>query len=154
MAGRPLRKAMFAEIEARGGADWLGEYIADGGTVKDLAAEFGCTRSYASRHLNAHQPYADALANARRENADALAEEALEIADAMADDALITKEKIAVNRERIDIRKWMAAANHPDRYQQNKQQTQVVLNVNALHLEALKKPRAGETARVINGDGE
>ena len=143
MAGKALRKRLFAEIETRGGAEYLQEYIAEGGTVLDLAEELGCSRTYLSRHLNAHPDYKAALDEARRENADKLADEALSIADALADATVVTKEQIAVAKERIDVRKWLATVNHPDRYQQNKNGPTVVLNINALHLDALRKVSKG-----------
>ncbi len=143
MAGKALRKRLFAEIETRGGAEYLQEYIAEGGTVLDLAEELGCSRTYLSRHLNANPDYKAALDEARRENADKLADEALSIADELADAEGITKEQIAVAKERIDVRKWLATVNHPDRYQQNKNGPTVVLNINALHLDALRKVSKG-----------
>ena len=145
MAGKALRKRLFAEIETRGGAEYLQEYIAEGGTVLDLANELGCSRTYLSRHLNANPDYKAALDEARRENADKLADEALQIADALADIGAdpVTKEQIAVAKERIDVRKWLATVNHPDRYQQNKNAPTVVLNINALHLDALRKVSGG-----------
>ena len=143
MAGKALRKRLFAEIETRGGAEYLQEYIAEGGTVLDLANELGCSRTYLSRHLNANPDYKAALDEARRENADKLADEALGIADALADADGVTKEQIAVAKERIDVRKWLATVNHPDRYQQNKNGPTVVLNINALHLDALRKVSKG-----------
>lgn len=153
MAGKALRKRVFAEIEARGGAEYLQDYIAEGGTVLDLATELGCSRTYLSRHLNAHPEYKTALDDARRESADKLADEALQIADSLADDVEVTREQIAVAKERIDVRKWLATVNHPDRYQQNRNGPTVVLNINQLHLDALRKTRAGVTidATAIGG---
>lgn len=155
MAGKALRKRLFAEIETRGGAEYLQEYIAEGGTVLDLANELGCSRTYLSRHLNANPDYKAALDEARRENADKLADEALGIADALADAEGVTKEQIAVAKERIGVRQWLAVVNHPDRYQQNKNGPTVVLNINALHLDALRKvSRGGDNAKVIGGTDE
>lgn len=143
MAGKALRKQLFAEIERRGGAEWLADFIAGGGTVLDLATEMGCSRTYLSRHLNAHEEYANALRQGRREQADALADEALQIADGMADDPNITRERVAVAKERIDVRKWLAAVNDPDKYRQNNSAPSVTININQLHLDALKKRRDG-----------
>jgi hypothetical protein len=154
MAGKALRKRLFAEIETRGGAEYLQEYIAEGGTVLDLANELGCSRTYLSRHLNADPDYKAALDEARRENADKLADEALGIADALADAEGITKEQIAVAKERIDVRKWLATVNHPDRYQQNKNGPTVVLNINALHLDALRKVSRGVVIEGTTIDAE
>ena len=156
MAGKALRKRVFAEIETRGGAEYLQDYIAEGGTVLDLANELGCSRTYLSRHLNAHPEYKAALDDARRESADKLADEALGIADALADDPEVTREQIAVAKERIDVRKWLATVNHPDRYQQNKAGPTITLNINQLHLDALRKTRTGVTidAAAIGGSDD
>ena len=141
MAGKALKKRLFAEVEARGGADWLRDYIAEGGTVKTLAEELGCSRTYLSRHLNAEESYAAALLEARAEFAEALADEALEIADSM-QEGVTSREGIMIAKERIDVRKWLASVNN-SRYQPNKSGTQITLNINQLHLDALKKHRDG-----------
>jgi len=154
MAGKALKKRLLIEIGERGGPEYVREYIAGGGTILDLANELGCSRTYLSRHLNAHEAYAPVIADARREHADALAEEALQIADNMADNVGISKEQIAVAKERIDVRKWLATVNHPDRYQQNKAGPTVTININQLHLDALKKRNAGDGAKVINAAGD
>lgn len=143
MAGKALKKMLLAQIADRGGPDWLHEYIAGGGTILDLANELGCSRTYLSRHLNAQDEYRAVIMEARREHADTLAEEALQIADGLADADEVTREQIAVAKERIDVRKWLATVNHPDRYQTNKSGPAVVLNINQLHLDALKKRRDG-----------
>lgn len=143
MAGKALRKRLLAEIEQRGGPEYVGEYIAEGGTIKDLAEELGCSRTYLSRHLYAHEAYRPVIDEARRQHADALADEALQIADGLADADAPTRETIAIAKERIDVRKWLATVNHPDRYQVNKLGPVVTININQLHLEALKKRRDG-----------
>lgn len=153
MAGKELRKRLLAEIGDRGGPEYIREYIASGGTILDLANELGCSRTYLSRHLNAHDDYAPVIAEARQEHADALAEEALQIADGLADDVR-TKEQIAIAKERIDVRKWLATVNNPDRYQQNKNGPTVTININQLHLDALKKRRDGDGAITIEGTAE
>lgn len=143
MAGRALKKRLLAQIGDRGGPEYVREYIASGGTILDLATDLGCSRTYLSRHLNAHEDYRPAIDEARREQADTLAEEALQIADAMADPLgdPITREQIAVAKERIDVRKWLATVNNPDRYQPKQQNQAINININALHLDALKKQR-------------
>lgn len=152
MAGRALKRRLLAEIEQRGGPEYVREYIAGGGTILDLANELGCSRTYLSRHLNANELYRPVIEEARREAADALAEEALQIADGLADTDGLTREHIAVAKERIDVRKWLASVNHPDRYRQDRGGPQIQININELHLEALKKMRPGDGARVVGAD--
>ena len=154
MAGRALKRRLLAEIADRGGPEYVREYIATGGTILDLANELGCSRTYLSRHLNANDEYRPVIEEARREQADTLAEEALQIADALADADEITRERIAVAKERIDVRKWLATVNNPDRYQQNKNGPTVTININQLHLDALKKRRDGDGAVTIEGTAE
>jgi hypothetical protein len=143
MAGKALRKKLLAEIDGRGGPEWLQDYIAEGGKISDLATELGCSRSYLSRHLNAHPDYKAVILEARSEYADKLADEALDIADGMASVPNITREQVAVAKERIDVRKWLSAVNDPNRFRQNNNGPNVTINVNQLHLEALKKHRDG-----------
>lgn len=154
MAGRALKKRLLAEIADRGGPEYVRDFIAAGGTILDLANELGCSRTYLSRHLNAHEDYRPMIEEARREQADTLAEEALQIADGLAD-GTVTREDIAVAKERIDVRKWLATVNHPDRYQVNKNTPTITLNINQLHLDALKKRRGpGDDAITIEGQAE
>jgi AraC-like DNA-binding protein len=143
MAGKALKKRLLIEIGERGGPEWLQDYIADGGTIARLAEEMGCSRTYLSRHLNAQPEYRSVITEARAEYADKLADEALEIADDMATLDDVTREQIAVAKERIDVRKWLAAVNSPDRFRQNNNGPSVTININQLHLEALKKHRDG-----------
>jgi AraC-like DNA-binding protein len=152
MAGKALKRRLLAVIEERGGPEYVGEYIATGGTILDLAEELGCSRTYLSRHLNAHPAYKPVIDDARREQADTLAEEALQIADGLADADAPTRESIAVAKERIDVRKWLASVNHPDRYQQNKNGPTVTININQLHLDALKKRRDGNLTIDVTPD--
>lgn len=143
MAGKALKKRLLQEIGERGGPEWLQDYIADGGTIARLAEELGCSRTYLSRHLNAQPDYKAVILEARSEYADKLADEALDIADGMATLEDITREQVAVAKERIDVRKWLAAVNDPNRFRQNNGGPAVTININQLHLEALKKHRDG-----------
>jgi len=155
MAGRALKKRLLNEIKDLGGPEYVREFIASGGTILDLADQLGCSRTYLSRHLHAQPEYSAVINDARREQADTLAEEALKIADQMAEADDITRESIAVAKERIDVRKWLATVNNPERYQTNKPQAAVTININQLHLEALKKRNAlpGDDAKVV-GEGD
>ena len=67
----------------------------------------------------------------------------MDIADGMAEIGNITREQVAVAKERIDVRKWLASVNDPSRFRQNNGGPTVNINVNQLHLEALKKHRDG-----------
>lgn len=108
-----------------------------------------------SRHLNAHPDYKAVILEARSEYADKLADEALDIADGMATLPSISREQVAVAKERIDVRKWLASVNDPNRFRQNNNGPSVTINVNQLHLEALKKHRdGGITIEGTVNDGE
>lgn len=153
MAGKALRRRLLAQIADRGGPDYVRDYIASGKTILDLANELGCSRTYLSRHLHEQPEYSAVIVEARKDAADVLAEQALQIADQLATETdPVTRERIAVAKERIDIRKWLATVNNPERYRQDRAGPQVQINIGELHLDALKKFRAGDTARVVGGD--
>lgn len=143
MAGRALKKRLIGEIDALGGPEWLQDYIAGGGTIADLSVKMGCSRTYLSRHLNAVPEYRAVIDEGRREYADQLAEESLQIADGMAEVVGISREQVMVAKERIDVRKWMASVNNPDRFRHNPNAPNVTINIGQLHLDALKKRRDG-----------
>ena len=70
MAAKKFEREMMAKVEALGGAEFVEDYIGDGGTVKSLSEEIGCSRTFLSRILNKRDEYKTALENGRRAQAD------------------------------------------------------------------------------------
>jgi len=143
MAGKALRRRILSDVEANGGADWLFDQIASGMTVAKLAEQYGCTRSYISRTLNADPEYKRALEQARVEAADALVEEGLTMVDKL--DGNSSSNEIAATREKINWRKFMAGSLNQNKYG-SRPQTNVTLSIGELHLDALRKINAERKA--------
>lgn len=147
MAGKVLKRKMFAELDRLGNmvgktpAEFVYDYIASGKTMTDLAEDLGCSRSYASRHLNADPEISKALDAARRDGAEAMADRMLQMTDDLArrldEGEEIRPERVAVMKEQNAMRKWLAAANNPDRFAPKDKAVQI--NIGDLHLDALRK---------------
>jgi hypothetical protein len=77
------------------------------------------------------------LEEGRRLQADAFAEDSLGIVDGMAESGNFRSEDVQLAKERVSVRKWMAALNNPDKYAPKDKG--ITINVGNLHLDALKK---------------
>ena len=136
MAGKQLRKKILADIEAKGGAEYVMEK-ASSMTLKAWAIEeWNCSRNYLSETLRGVPEYARALEKAQPVLADAMMEENVEIADSISKDA--TNAQIAKVREQMQARKMLAAGLNRDRYGSGPK-TEITLNLGDLHLDALRK---------------
>lgn len=140
MAGKPILRKLIADIEAAGGEDALYARIADGETVLSISRDFGVSRNFLSGHLN-HGPERKAKMRAAREtHADFLGDEITEIADTA------TPITAQVAKLRIDTRRFVAGRLNPETWS-DKQGPLVQINANTMHLDALRKIRAEDTAR-------
>lgn len=137
MSGKKFEAEMMAKVETLGGTDFVLDFIGDGGTVTELCKVVGCSRSFLSRILNKRPEYRAALEEGRRLQADALAEDSMHIVDDMAAGGNFRSEDVQLAKERVSVRKWMAALNNPDRYAPKDKG--ITINVGSLHLDALKK---------------
>lgn len=135
MAGFSVRKKLRADLKARGGSDFVLEYIGDGGTVSALAEEMGVSRSFMSRILNGD--YRAEMEEGRKILADKMADDSLELIDGLATKEDLSSQDVQLAKERVAVRKWMSALNHPDRFAPKQQN--VTVNIGELHLGALKK---------------
>lgn len=136
VAGKALRKRILSDVERQGGADWLYDQIASGVTVAQLARDYGCSRSYLSRALNANDEYRKILQEARVEAADALVEEGLTMVDTLTGDS--SSNEISATREKVNYRKFMAGALNQAKYG-TRPQNNITLNIGDMHLDALRK---------------
>mgnify|MGYP000306530944 CR=1 FL=1 len=162
MAGQPKKRALFASIEAMAeiasretddevtSAQFVWQWVADGGTVSTLAEELGLARAFVSRKLNGVDEFRQALDEGRRVRADAMADEALEIADNLVGPDLTTTH-VAAAREQINVRKWMTGVYDAARFAPKGDV--ITVNVGDLHLDALRQMRNVTPAIVaIEGD--
>ena len=136
MAGKALKKKILTDVANNGGADWLYDQIASGITVAELARQYGCSRSYVSRALNAIPEYKVALESAREEAADALVEQGLAMVDTL--DGNSTTNEISATREKVNFRKFMAGSMNQNKYG-TRPQNNVTLSIGDMHLDALRK---------------
>jgi len=140
MAGRKFQRMVMKHLEDLGGTDYVLDYIGDGGTVVALSEKTNCSRSFLSRVLNNTPEYRAALDEGRRILADKMADDSLAMVDELAGKEDLSSQDVQLAKERINVRKWMAALNHPDRFAPKKEE--VTINIGQLHLGALKKIRA------------
>lgn len=131
--GQPILKKMWQDIEAMGGVDRIIERHANGETLGSIAAELGVSRGFMSWKINKVPGVKERLAEARRMRADVLAEEALSLADGVPEDAMAIRKV----QTQVDVRKWLAGVNDPERYGTQKAAVQV--NIGSLHLDALRR---------------
>lgn len=145
MASNPIEAQMWANIDKQGGVDRIIERVAEGESIKDIAAGLGISRSFLSWKINAIPGVKERLVQARKVRADKWGEEALEIADNVEPDPnQINKAKM-----RIETRKWLAGVDDPDRF--GTKQAQVNISLGGLHLDALRKVQAELSAKTIEG---
>ena len=160
MAGRPKRKAAFAEIEKRGGAEYLQDFLLSGGTVSSLAKELNLDRGYLHRILGKHEAYSAAMEAVREEAADAHAEAGFEIMRRLREDRRTERDNarpgskvselsaldISIAKEEAMQHRFIAEAWNQKRYGSSKGQTQITVNVGDMHLDALRKVKLVQEA--------
>jgi len=136
LAGKQLKKKILADIEAKGGAEYVMEKASNMTLRAWAAEEWGCSRNYLSETVRGIPDYARALDKAQPILADAMMEENVEIADGISKDA--TNAQIAKVREQMQARKMLAAGLNRDRYGSGPR-AEITLNLGDLHLDALRK---------------
>jgi transposase-like protein len=147
MPGNPLLNKMIGEIEELGGEDWFFEQVADGRTFRDIAGQFGRSRALLYKWLVKHVPeYEDKLKAARLIAAHAHVEDALVILDE-ADGS--SQPGVIKAKERANFRKWLASVQNRKAYGEQSKGPVIALNINSLHLDALKA--AGVTSVALPG---
>ena len=134
MAGRKRHKTLMVLIAETGGVEKIFEEISNGRTISSIAREFQVSRNMLSTILNCPE-HRTQLRAAQRQGAEQLADAALEIADNVPEDAAA----ISKARERISVRKWMASAMDPERWNTTRANQQVQVNISAQHLDALRQ---------------
>jgi hypothetical protein len=145
MAGKKKNRTLMAIIDETGGIEKIFEEISNGRTIASLAREFQVSRNMLSGILNKSE-YRTQLREAQRQGAEQLADAALEIADNVPEESAA----ISKARERIAVRKWIASAMDPDRWNTTRANQQVQVNIHAQHLDALRKVQS----EVIDHEGD
>lgn len=167
MAGRPKRRRIIAEIEKRGSADYLKDYLLSGGTILRLAKELDCDRGYLHRLLTSHEEFNTAIEAVREQAADAHAELGGEVmrrlredrknerlnADPGSKQSEISAIDVSIAREEVAQHRFIAQAWNQNRYGTRANQTQVTLSLGDMHLDALRKVKViRDDPKVIEND--
>ena len=166
MAGRPKRKAALAEIDSRGGVEYLTDFLVSGGTVTQLAGELGLHRGYLHRILKDHPELSKALEQARIDAADAHAEAGFEIMRRLREERKqeranapegtrareLSALDMSIAKEEAAQHRFIAQAWNQSRYGGQQNQTHVTVNLGDMHLDALKKMKTVRDAKVIDHD--
>lgn len=139
MAGHIRRRTIASNLDKIGEHTLL-EKIASGMTMAGLAKELGISNLSLYHWIKKDPDRQDRFAQARSIAADQWAEECLDIAD--------QADGVSANADRLKIetRKWLAGVTNPDKYRAAPAQAAVQVNVNQMHLEALKQLNLGQDA--------
>jgi transcriptional regulator with XRE-family HTH domain len=119
-----------------GHADYIFQQLEEGKLQKDIADSLGVMRSSLARWLNANQERKQLLSESRAHASDGLAEEMLTIADEAANAG--AAHEVAAAKLRIETRARIAGVWNREKYGEQKA-GQVVVNIGALHLDALRQ---------------
>jgi transposase-like protein len=136
MAGHIKRRTIASNLDKVGETALL-EKIASGSTMAGLARELNISNLSLYHWVKKDPDRQERFRQARALAADAWAEECLDIAD--------QSDGVSANadRLRVETRKWLAGVTNPDKYKSAPTQTAVQVNVNQMHLDALKQLSAG-----------
>jgi hypothetical protein len=157
MAGKPLRRAMIAELERRTREefndeqeathlDYVVRWVESGGTVigllKDMnqGVQRGMLMDYLEKQYGAE--VSRRMSEARIEGAHAMVEDGAEIVD----NARADKDSIALAKLRADTKAWIAGRWNRQAYGEPKQGAQVQINIGSAFLDSLR--RRAESTRL------
>lgn len=131
MAGHIKRRTIASNLDKVGETVLL-EKIASGLTMAGLARELKISNLSLYHWIRKDPDREERFKQARVIAADQWADECLDIADA--------SDSVSANSDRLKIetRKWLAGVTNPERFQA-KPTTAVQVNVNQLHLDALRQ---------------
>ncbi len=137
MPGQPKRRQMEERLESLGGIEWLCEQVADGYSLRDIAAEhLDCSRWLLMRWIHADPDREACYQEAKREGAAALVEEGKTLLDTADEHSTAAVQKA---RFRADYRKWSAGVLDRQSFGPPDHRTSLnVLNIQELHLAALQ----------------
>lgn len=122
------------------------ERVAAGESLTKIAATYGCSRHSMYKLFHKNDKLWDLFVEARRESAFALAEEGTKILDDLSEPnpdgslKVVTREDIALARERVAQRRWLAQAYDRDTFGIQTPEANLNLSVGALHLRVLMAP--------------
>lgn len=150
-----LHPAGIATLIEAGGPGILCEALAAGQTYSDVAKRFGGSRGALMRWISQLPPdVQQQIRDADSQGASALVEETLGIADGMTDKMLqaekgpLASDIATAEKARITTRQWFAERKDKDNWGP-KAQVETVVNIQTIHLDALRHYHAPKLAQPI-----
>ena len=166
MAANPFLQLVLARVKAKGGWSPVLERVAAGEALTKIAKTYECSRYSLYKLLHKNPKLWALYEEARRQSAMALAEEGTEILDEL--DAplpdgtrrVITREDVALARERVAQRRWLAAAYDRETFGLTPSEgSNSGISIGSLHLKVLMAPPAprpqlpsGSQPRVVEAE--
>lgn len=136
MPGQPKTRQMVERLKSLGGLDWLCEHIADGESLRDIAAEhLGCSRFTVVRWLKKDLDRKTRYDEARTESASAMAEHSKKLLD---DADVSSTASVQKARNIADFCKWYAGVLDRPNFGPPDQKSLVSVSIEHLHLSALQ----------------
>lgn len=143
----PFLRLVLQRIRERGGWTPILERIAAGEALTHIAKDYGCSRWSFYKLLHKKDQLWDLFLEARRQSAMALAEEGTDILDELSEPApdggirVVTREDIALARERVAQRRWLAQAYDRETFGIQTPEGGQHLSIGSLHLRVLMAPQ-------------
>lgn len=144
MAGRPITRKEYKRLD--GVEEDIYEDIATGLPVTKAILKYNCSKRIWYGWLEKVPGRLEKYHAARKRWAEYLAEETLAIADSSTDPG-----DTAVNKLRVDTRKWLASRVDPERWA-DKQAPAIQISLQNEHLNALKD--ISQSRKLIVDDGD
>ena len=136
MPGQPIFQKLRKDIQEIGGEEWFFEQVADSRPIYKIAKQFGISRSLIYRWLKACVvDYPDKLRAARLLAAHNDVEDGLKLIDESDGNSSSQVQKA---KEQAGYRRWLAGVRNRKDYGETSKAPLIALNINALHLDALK----------------
>ena len=160
MAGKPLAKKRRAEIERRGGGEYLREWILSGKSIRELASDMDMSQGALRNIITKNPELSSAVDGARRDAADAHFDASFEaisevderrqreIMEALNGDrdiseANVSQVDLGLLKQKVGQHNLAAQAWNQERYGGRANQ-QININIGDLHLDALRKVKVIE----------
>jgi len=150
MAAKPIERFVKRQIAEQGGWPRILERIASGETVADVARTVlrpdgkSISRAFLSFLLHQDPERSQLVNEARTAGADAMVDEGLNLVDSAPTD----RDAIQKAKVRADLRLRIAGLVARERWGEQKQAVNVSVNVNSLHVDALRH-RVVEASRPL-----
>lgn len=163
MAGQPLKRMMVAELERLARLEdaemtaivYVCDRTAEGDTLAEICRDVGRNIQQTvgagtlSSWINSDHGRKGLMALAREASAHVLAEESVSLGDELSGTE-VTREEIALVKERTEARRWLASKRDRQTYGADVAQVNLQVNTGQLHLDALRQRQVtAKTAPVL-----